>query len=61
MRKLSPREAIREFGREKTKPIIEETRRRIRDQKDRERRLIRAMEEFAEMRHGFWVVDRVLH
>jgi hypothetical protein len=45
--KLSRREAIRAFGRQQDKPATEATRRRIRDQQDREQRLIRAMEDFA--------------
>jgi|KBSSwiStaDraftv2_1062776.scaffolds.fasta_scaffold64525_2 hypothetical protein len=55
MRKLSRREAIGEFGRQ-DKPITREIRRRIRDQQDREQRLVRAMEAFAGM--GTIVIDR---
>jgi hypothetical protein len=50
-----------EFGKlqavQRTKPVTAEIRRRVRDQKDRERRLIRAMQEFSEM-GGLWVIDR---
>jgi hypothetical protein len=56
MRKLSRREAIREFGRQQTKPIRQEIRRRIRDQQERQQRLVRAMEDFAHM--GTVVIDR---
>ena len=59
MRRLSRREAIREFGKEQTKPITEEIRRRLRDQQERERRLIRAMEEYARM--GTFIADDKMH
>jgi hypothetical protein len=49
MRKLTRREAIREFGRQQNKPATEEIRRRLRDQREREQRLVAALETYARM------------
>jgi hypothetical protein len=64
-KKLSRREAIRQFG----KPIAADALRRHyaklakqeRDRQDRERRLAVAMEEYVEMTSGYWIVDRTVH
>jgi hypothetical protein len=56
MGKLSRREALRALGRQQAKPATEAIRRRIRDQQDREQRLIKAMEAFAGL--GTVVIDR---
>jgi hypothetical protein len=54
--KLSRRKAIRAFGRQQDKPATEAIRRRILDQQDREQRLIKAVEAFADL--GTIVIDR---
>ena len=56
MAKMSRREALRAFSREQNKPATEAIRRRLRDQQDRERRIVKAMEDYAAL--GMVVTDR---
>jgi hypothetical protein len=56
MGKPSRREQLRAFYAQQTKPATEAIRRRLRDQQDRERRLIKGMEAFVDL--GTVVIDR---